>query len=69
MSYELHDVLQDREAAEEFLKLGGRLPPLLRIGDRVIEGFRPDEIEAALDAFLQPEQEQEETDGRDPEGT
>ena len=49
--YDLRNVTRDRAAAEEFRDLGGRLPPLIVIGGRIIHGFQPMEIEAALDAL------------------
>lgn len=64
--YVLHDVLEDQNAAAEFQRLGGRLPPLLVIGDRVVEGFNPEAIEEAISAL--PGNGQEEGDGRQPEG-
>lgn len=49
--YRLHNVLEDYDAAVAFQQRGGRLPPLLVIGDRVVEGYDPDGIEAALAAL------------------
>lgn len=48
VNYDMRNVLTDREAAEEFRALGGRVPPLLLIDGKPIEGFRPAEIERAL---------------------
>lgn len=46
--YILRNVAEDVEAALEFKRLGGRLPPLLIVGNRQIEGFKPAAIEEAL---------------------
>ncbi len=51
VEYDLHNVTRDRAAAEAFRALGGRIPPLIVIGDHIIHGFQPDEIEAALDGL------------------
>ncbi|MCC7088044.1 MAG: hypothetical protein M9925_02400 [Chloroflexi bacterium] len=48
MEYEFRNVVRDEDAAREFLALGGRVPPLLVIGDTHVHGFRPAEIERAL---------------------
>ena len=48
VEYELRNVVRDEDAAREFLGLGGRVPPLLVIGDTLVHGFRPAEIECAL---------------------
>lgn len=48
VDYELRNVVRDEAAAREFLALGGRLPPLLMVGETVVHGFKPAEIERAL---------------------
>jgi glutaredoxin len=48
VEYELRNVVRDEDAARDFLALGARLPPLLVIGDTLVYGFRPAEIERAL---------------------
>lgn len=48
VEYEFRNVVRDEDAAREFLALGGRVPPLLVIGDTHVHGFRPAEIERAL---------------------
>jgi hypothetical protein len=48
--YELRDVTRDPAAAEEFRALGARLPPVTVIGERVIEGYRPEELLEAVRA-------------------
>lgn len=47
--YEVRNVLEDEQAAREFVRLGGRVPPLLVIGGDLVHGFRPDAIEQALE--------------------
>lgn len=49
--YILRNVAEDVDAAREFKRLGGRLPPLLIAGKRHVEGFKPAEIEEALEAW------------------
>ena len=46
--YEVRNVAIDERARDEFLALGTRLPPVTVIGERVIEGFDPVAIAAAL---------------------
>lgn len=48
VGYEFRDVLGDEAAAREFAALGGRVPPLLVVGDERFEGFRPEAIDEAL---------------------
>jgi hypothetical protein len=50
LEYELRDVTRDPGAAREFLALGARLPPVTVIGERIIEGFQPEELIAAVEA-------------------
>lgn len=47
--YRLRNVSTEEDAVQEFLALGGRIPPLLVVGDVTIHGFDPDAIEAALE--------------------
>lgn len=44
------DIERSDAAARAFRELGGRGVPLVRIGDRVIHGFAPREMRAALNA-------------------
>jgi hypothetical protein len=53
LDYTLRDLSVDAAAADEFLALGGRLPPLTVIGGQVIEGFNPEALIAAADALGQ----------------
>jgi arsenate reductase-like glutaredoxin family protein len=48
VSYEVRNVLEDEQAAREFLRLGGRVPPLLVIAGELVHGFQPDTIDAAI---------------------
>ncbi len=50
VAFAVRDVNQDPDARDEFLRRGFRLPPVMLIGDRAIEGFVPEQIEAALEA-------------------
>ena len=38
----------DPAAGADFVERGWRLPPVIEIGDEVIEGYQPDAIDAAL---------------------
>lgn len=49
VSYEMRNVLDDEQAAREFVRLGGRMPPLLVIGGTLVHGFQPEAIDAALE--------------------
>lgn len=49
MSYEVRNVLEDEQAAREFLRLGGRVPPLLVIAGELVHGFQPEAIDAAIE--------------------
>lgn len=49
VDYRLKRVGRDGQATTEFLELGGRLPPLTVIDGRAIEGYRPAELQLALD--------------------
>lgn len=51
LEFTLRDLSQDQAAVEEFLRLGGRVPPLTVIGDRMIAGFDPEAFIAAADAL------------------
>jgi hypothetical protein len=55
--YILRNVAEDVDAALEFKRLGGRLPPLLLIGGQRVEGFLPASIEKALEALIPPDDE------------
>ncbi len=50
VAYEFRDVLNEPAAAQEFVALGGRVPPLLVIDGEPLEGFQPDRIEERLAA-------------------
>jgi mycoredoxin len=43
--FRLRDVAKDAEAQAEFRRLGGIGTPLLVVGDRVMHGFDPAELE------------------------
>jgi mycoredoxin len=43
--FQLRDVVNDAEAQAEFRRLGGIGTPLLVVGDRVMHGFDPAELE------------------------
>ena len=49
VQYELKRVGHNARATTEFLELGGRLPPLTTVDGRVVEGYRPEELQRALD--------------------
>lgn len=58
MPYEVRNVLKDEQAANEFVRLGGRLAPLLIIGGELVHGFQPDAIDEALErAAAHPHQQ------------
>ena len=50
VAFAVRDVNRDQAARDEFLRRGFRLPPVILVGDRAIEGFVPEQIEAALEA-------------------
>jgi hypothetical protein len=47
--YALKDVRRDRQALDEFLALGGRLPPLTVIDGVAVAGFDLPRLEALLE--------------------
>jgi len=49
VTYDLRRVGADRDAAEAFRARGWRLPPVVEIGEDVVEGYDPDRLEALLD--------------------
>ncbi len=57
VAYVLRNVAEDVDAALEFRERGGRIPPLLVIGNTQVEGFKPARIEEALEAMWQDEHE------------
>lgn len=50
VDFDLVDVTRDREALEEMKKLtgGARTAPVISIGDRVLVGFRKEEVDEAM---------------------
>jgi len=46
--YKVRDIEQDNEAARTFRQLGGRGVPVTRIGTRVINGYNPQAVMAAI---------------------
>lgn len=54
IAYEEHDVDASLEARQAFRAMGGVGVPLVVIGDRVIHGFNPFSLEAALGADPEP---------------
>ena len=52
ISFEERNIASDAQAKAEFDQLGGAGTPLIVIGDRVIHGFDPTRIDAALAATL-----------------
>jgi glutaredoxin len=48
IAYEEFDVNQSRAANEEFQRLGGRGVPLILVGDKRVEGFSPQALDALL---------------------
>ena len=48
IDYTRHDVEQDCPAAQEFKRIGSNGVPLVRVGDKVIRGYDPQEILASL---------------------
>jgi hypothetical protein len=50
VAFSTRDLNRDDEARLEFLRRGFRLPPVVLIGDDAIEGYAPQQIEAALEA-------------------
>jgi glutaredoxin len=49
--FRLRDVVKDVEAQTEFRRLGGIGTPLLVVGDQVLHGFDPTELEKARSAL------------------
>ncbi len=51
-------MLENEQAAHEFVRLGGRLAPLLVIDGELVHGFQPDAIDEALErAAARPQQQ------------
>lgn len=50
IDFEVRDIRQDSGALEELLALGVRATPAIKIGDRVVLGFDPEQIRSALGA-------------------
>jgi len=50
VAFRVRDLNRDAEAREAFLRRGFRLPPVVLVGDQAIEGYAPQQIEAALEA-------------------
>ena len=50
IDYTRHDVEKDPVSADEFKRLGGQGVPLTRVGKKLVRGYDPGEILAALGA-------------------
>ncbi len=50
IDFEVRDIRRDSGALEELLALGVRATPAIKIGDRVVLGFDPEQIRSALGA-------------------
>ena len=50
IDYTRHDVEADAASEQEFQHLGGDGVPMVRVGDKIIHGYDPEEILAALKA-------------------
>lgn len=48
IDFEVRDIRRDSGALEELLALGVRATPAIKIGDRVVLGFDPEQIRSAL---------------------
>lgn len=48
VDFEVRDIRRDSGALEELLALGVRATPAIKIGDRVVLGFDPEQIRSAL---------------------
>lgn len=47
--YVLRDVVQDHEAAEEFIRRGYLLPPVVVVDGQAVPGFQPERLAELLD--------------------
>ena len=50
IDFEVRDIRRDSGALEELVALGVRATPAIKIGDRVVLGFDPEQIRSALGA-------------------
>lgn len=48
LAYEVFDISEDAEKKKQILDAGFMSVPVIKIGDKMISGFNPTEIEAAL---------------------
>ncbi len=49
VSFVLRDVLQDPAAAEDFLRLGFLLPPVVVVDGQAVAGYQPERLAELLD--------------------
>ena len=49
MAYEVRRVGADPEAGADFQARGWRLPPVVEVGETVVEGYDPERLESLLE--------------------
>ncbi len=49
VTYTLRNVTEDPEAAEEFVRKGYLLPPVVVVDGEAVQGYQPERLEALLE--------------------